>query len=53
VENPSYIPTPKAISERYPWLIYVVLTGVSLVLAALIAGLGKSAIARNEALTTA
>jgi hypothetical protein len=48
-ENPAYIPTPKAITERYPWLIYVVLTTVSLVLAALIAGLGKSAIARHDA----
>jgi hypothetical protein len=47
-ENPAYIPTPKAITERYPWLIYVVLTAVSLVLAALIVGLGKSAIARHD-----
>jgi hypothetical protein len=48
VENPAYIPTPKALTERFPWLIYAVLVGVSLVLAALIAGLGKSALARHD-----
>ena len=47
-ENPAYIPTPKAITERYPWLIYVVLTTVSLVLAALIAGLARAAISRHD-----
>lgn len=48
-ENPAYVPTPKAITERYPWLIYVVLTAVSLVLAALIAGLARAAITRHDA----
>jgi hypothetical protein len=48
-DNPAYIPTPKAITERYPWLIYVVLTTVSLVLAALIAGLARAAIAGHDA----
>jgi hypothetical protein len=49
VENPAYIPTPKAITERYPWLIYVVLTAVSLVLAAIIAGLARAALTRHDA----
>jgi hypothetical protein len=49
VENPTYIPTPKAITERYPWLIYVFLTAVSLILAGIIAGLGRSAVARHDA----
>ena len=47
-ENPAYIPTPKAITDRFPWLIYVVLTAVSLVLAAVIAGLSRSAISRHD-----
>jgi hypothetical protein len=49
--NPSYIPPPKALTERWPWLIYVVLSGVSLALGGIIMGLGKAAIARHDAQT--
>lgn len=47
-DNPAYIPTPKAITERYPWLIYVVLTAVSLLLAVIIAGVSRAAITRHD-----
>lgn len=49
--NPVWIPPPKALTERWPWLIYVVLSGVSLALGAIIVGLGKAAIARHDART--
>lgn len=48
-ENPAYRPEPKPLTERWPWLIYVVLGGVSLALALLIADLARAAIAVHDA----
>ena len=39
-DNPDYQPAPLALTERLPWLIYVVLGAASLVLALIIASLG-------------
>jgi hypothetical protein len=49
--NPDYVPPPKPLSERWPWLIYVVLGAVCLVLALLLAGIARSAIAQHDAQT--
>ncbi len=47
--NPSYVPEPKPLSERWPWAIYVVLSGASLFLAAVLANLGRTAVALHDA----
>lgn len=47
--NPAYVPPPKPLTERWPWLIYVVLGAVSLTLAVIIAGLAQAAIVRHDA----
>ncbi len=46
--NPQYVPTPKAFTERFPWLIYVALTTVSLVLGTVVVGLSRTAIANHD-----
>ena len=46
--NPDYIPPPVPFTERWPWLIYVVLGSVAVVLAAIIASLARKAIARHD-----
>jgi hypothetical protein len=43
-ENPTYTPEPLPLTERWPWLIYVVLGTTITVLGALIASLGRAAI---------
>ena len=48
-ENPIYRPTPKPWTERWPWLVYVVLGAASLVLLAILVMLGRQAIARHDA----
>ena len=48
VENPEFVPTPMPITERWPWLIYVVLGGACMVLAAIIVDLGRRAIALHD-----
>jgi hypothetical protein len=48
-ENPVYRPTPKPWTERWPWLVYVVLGAASLVLLAILVMLGRQAIARHDA----
>jgi hypothetical protein len=39
--NPIYRPEPKPLSERSPWLVYVVLAAASLALAAILVNLAK------------
>ena len=46
--NPSFVPPPQPLTERYPWLIYVVLSSVTVMLAALIASLSRTAIAIHD-----
>lgn len=48
-ENPTYLPRPLPLTERWPWLIYVVLGSVSLLLAAMIASVARTAIAIHDA----
>ena len=47
-KNPDYIAPPKAMTERFPWLIYVVLCGVAIVLGAVILNLSRAAIANHD-----
>jgi hypothetical protein len=46
--NPDYQPPPLPWSERWPWLVYVVLSVASLVLLVLLALLSREAIARHD-----
>ena len=48
VTNPSFVPPPKPLTERWPWLIYIVLGCVSLVLGVIILSLARSAIAVHD-----
>jgi hypothetical protein len=48
-ENPTYQPEPKPWSERWPWLVYVVLGLASLVLLAILGMLAREAMARHDA----
>jgi hypothetical protein len=43
-DNPVYQPEPPPLTERLPWLIYVLLGVAVAILAALIANLARSAI---------
>ena len=52
-DNPEFIPAPKPLTERLPWLIYLVLGGASAVLAAVIAKVGRRAIEVHDAAETA
>jgi hypothetical protein len=47
--NPDYVPPPKPLTERYPWLVYVVLSLASVVLVGLLGLLGREWIRREEA----
>ena len=47
-ENPQYVPVPPPLTERWPWLIYVVLGLVSLVLGVLIVNVARTAIALHD-----
>jgi hypothetical protein len=51
--NPDYVPPPKPLTERWPWLIYVVLGTISVVLAVIIFSLARSAIAVHDRQVTA
>jgi hypothetical protein len=47
-KNPDYRPPPLPWSERWPWLVYVVLSVASLVLLVLLGLLGREAIAQHD-----
>ncbi len=47
--NLEYVPPPKPLSERWPWLIYVVLSGAALVLTGLLVQLARMAIDQHDA----
>ena len=51
--NPNYVPAPKPLTERLPWLIYVVLSSACVVLAAIIWNIGRTAVARDDQRQTA
>lgn len=50
-KNPQYQPPLLPWSERWPWLIYLVLSMASLVLIALLFALGREAVARHDRLS--
>ena len=47
-DNPMFVPAPLPFTERWPWLIYVVLSAVSIVLGAIIVNLSRAAIAQHD-----
>jgi hypothetical protein len=47
--NPTYQPPPQPLSERWPWLIYLVLGAASLVLLGILARLARRVMARHDA----
>ncbi len=47
-DNPNYVPPPVPVTERWAGMIYVVLTAVSLVLAAVIFSVGRTTIALHD-----
>lgn len=53
VENPQYEPEPPALSERLPWLIYLVLGGAGLAVAAILVDVARRSIARHDARSAA
>ena len=50
--NPEFVPPPKPWTERLPWLIYVVLAGVTLVLAVIIVNLARHAIRLHDSMNS-
>jgi hypothetical protein len=46
--NPEYVPPPLPWTERYPWVVYVVLAAASLVLLAIMVALARQALTRLE-----
>ena len=51
LRNPNFVPPPQPFTERFPWLIYAVLGSVTVILAAVIASLSRTAIAIHDATT--
>lgn len=51
--NPDYLPPEKPWTERWPWLIYVVLGLASLVLLGILAGLARETMRQGVAATSA
>jgi len=51
--NPQFVSPPKPWTERFPWLIYVVLASVSVVLGAVIFNLSRAAIASHDSAAAA
>jgi hypothetical protein len=45
--NPQYLPEPKPFTERWPWLVYVVLGMASAVLLGILVILGRKALAKE------
>ena len=52
-QNPNFVPPPKAFTERFPWLIYVVLSSVGVILAIVIISLARTAITIHDTQTAA
>ncbi len=52
VDNPVYEPEPLPLTERWPWLIYVVLSAACLVLAGISVSLSRTAISAHDQQTT-
>jgi hypothetical protein len=48
IPNPEYSPLPLPWTERWPWLVYVVLGAASLVLLAILVALGREALRRHD-----
>ena len=46
--QPNFVPPPQPFTERFPWLIYVVLGSVSVVLAGVIVSLSRAAITIHD-----
>ena len=51
--NPDYVPEPEPFTERWPWLVDLVLALAGVALAAIIVSLGRTAIARADAVEAA
>ncbi len=49
LSNPAYTPVPPPLTERWPWLIYTVLSAASLVLVGILLSLSRTVIARHDA----
>jgi hypothetical protein len=47
-DNPNFVPEPKPLTERWPWLIYVVLGTSSVVLAAVLVSLSRAAVKQHD-----
>jgi Protein of unknown function (DUF3999) len=47
-ENPAYRPEPKPFTERWPWVIYVILGAICLALGAIIISLAQTAIRLHD-----
>jgi hypothetical protein len=47
--NPEYRPPPKPWTERWPWLVYLVLGSAAAVLLAILGALGREAVRRHDA----
>ena len=47
-ENPDYEPEPKPWTERWPWLVYVVLGAACLALLAMLGVLARTAVIRHD-----
>jgi hypothetical protein len=47
--NPEYRPPPKPWTERWPWLVYLVLGPAAAVLLAILGALGREAVRRHDA----
>ena len=47
--NTNFVPPPLPLTERFPWLIYVVLGSVTVVLAGVIVSLSRAAISIHDA----
>jgi hypothetical protein len=53
MDNPIFKPEPKPWTERWPWLVYVVLGCASVALLAMLGGLARAAIRRHDAMPVA
>jgi hypothetical protein len=47
-DNPDYVPEPPPLTERWPWLVYTVLGGASLLLGVLLVSVGRAAVGQHD-----